>query len=149
MRPDRSDAAVRAAAAGLPLTVFRDRTRDVLAAADVVLLASGTVTLEAMLLKRPMVVTYRLHPLTWILLRRLVRVPHVALPNILSGREVVPEFLQRDCTPEKMGPALLAWLDQPERVRALQALFREQHLALRRNASDSAAAAILDRFAAA
>lgn len=139
--------AVRAAGAGLPLAVFRDRTRDVLTAADAVLLASGTVTLEAMLLKRPMVVTYRVHPLTYALLRRLVRVPHVALPNILCGREVVPEFLQRDCTPEKLGPALLAWLDHPDRIGVLQALFREQHLALRRDASNSAAAAILQRLA--
>jgi lipid-A-disaccharide synthase len=132
----------------LPLTVFRDRTEDVLAAADAALLTSGTVTLEAMLLKRPMVVTYRVNRLSYPLLRRLIRVDHVALPNILCGREVVPEFLQQDCVPGKMGPALLDWLADENKVRELEAAFLDVHRQLRRNASDSAAAAILSRFAA-
>lgn len=130
----------------LPLTVYRDRAEDVLTAADAALLTSGTVTLEAMLLKRPMVVTYRVNRLSYHLLRRLVRIGHVALPNILCGREVVPEFLQQDCVPGKMGPALLDWLDDRDRARELQALFLDVHRQLRRNASDSAAAAILARF---
>ena len=137
---------VRAAGADLPLTVYRDETEAVLTAADAALLASGTVTLEAMLLKRPMVVTYRVNRLTYLLLRRLVRVGHVALPNILCGREVVPEYLQGDCVPEKMGPALLNWLDNPDRVGELEAAFEHVHRELRRDASDSAAAAIISRF---
>ena len=137
---------MRAAGADLPLTVYRDETEAVLTAADAALLASGTVTLEAMLLKRPMVVTYRVNRLSYHLLRRLVRIGHVALPNILCGREVVPEFLQQDCVPGKMGPALLDWLDDRDRARELQALFLDVHRQLRRNASDSAAAAILARF---
>lgn len=137
---------VRAAGGDLPLTVYRDETEAVLTAADAALLASGTVTLEAMLLKRPMVVTYRVNWLTYLLLRRVVRVGHVALPNILCGREVVPEYLQQDCVPEKMGPALLNWLDDPGRVGELEAAFGTVHRELRRDASDSAATAIISRF---
>jgi lipid-A-disaccharide synthase len=137
---------VRAAGTDLPLTVYRDETEAVLTAADAVLLASGTVTLEAMLLKRPMVVTYRVNWLTYLLLRRLVRVGHVALPNILCGREVVPEYLQRDGVPEKMGPALLNWLDNPGKVGELEAEFGTVHRQLRRDASNTAAEAIISRF---
>lgn len=131
---------------GLPLTLFRDRSRDVLAAADVVLLASGTITLEAMLLLKPMVVTYRINSFSYRLLRRLVRVRHVALPNILAGEELVPELLQDACRPERLGRAVLGWLDDPDRAAALRERFRALSGDLRRDADRSAAAAIAARF---
>src|SRR5690606_6975111 len=95
-----------AAYPGLPLTLVSGRSREVMAAANAVLLASGTATLEATLLKRPMVVTYRMAPLSWALVKRLVKTPFAALPNILAGRALVPELIQDDATPEAMVAAL-------------------------------------------
>jgi lipid-A-disaccharide synthase len=128
----------------LPLRVFDGQSRTVMAAADAVLLASGTATLEALLLKRPMVVTYRLSPVTYAIAKRLVRVRHVALPNLLAGRDLVPELLQDRATPEGLGAAVLRYLEEPAAVAALQASFREIHQALRRGADDRAAEAVLE-----
>ncbi|MCU0936463.1 MAG: lipid-A-disaccharide synthase [Gammaproteobacteria bacterium] len=128
----------------LPLRLFDGRGHTVMAAADVVLLASGTATLEALLLKRPMVVTYRLSALTYALAKRLVRVPHVGLPNLLAGRELVPELLQDRATPEGLGTAVLRYLEAPSAVAALQESFRDIHQALRRGADDRAAEAVLE-----
>lgn len=130
--------------AELPVEVVEGRSRDVLAAADVVLAASGTATLEAMLLRRPMVVAYRLHPLTYRLVRALVRIPRVALPNVLSGEDLVPEFLQREATPERLGGAVLHWLEHPAEVERLTARFAALHHELRRGASERAAEAVLE-----
>ncbi len=111
-------------------------------AADLVLLASGTAALEAMLLKRPMIVAYRLAPLTWMLASRLVRVPHVSLPNLLAGLELVPELLQGAVTV----PALLRWidywLDSPGERQALYEAFDAIHRRLNRGADDQAADAV-------
>jgi len=95
-----------AAAAGLPLTVLPGRSREVMAAADAVLTASGTATLEAALLRRPQVVTYRMGALSWFVLSRLVRTRHVALPNILAGRGLVPELLQDDASVDALAAAV-------------------------------------------
>ena len=128
----------------LPLTLLDGQAHDALAACDAVLIASGTATLEAMLFKRPMVVAYRMAPLTFRILKRLVRVGHVALPNLLAGHEVAPEFLQDAATPEAMGQALLDRLGPtPEREQA-ENEFRELHTLLRRNADHTAAEAVLD-----
>lgn len=130
----------------LPLTLFRNRAREVMAAADVVLLASGTVALEAMLLKKPMVVTYRVNVLSYYLLRLLIRTDFISLPNILAGEEVVPELLQQDCCPEKLAPVLMAWLDNPERSAALRERFHGLHRQLARDADRTGAGAIMKRF---
>src|SRR5690606_40477237 len=106
------------------------------------LIASGTATLEAMLFKRPMVVAYRMAPLTFKILKRLVKVGHVALPNLLAEREVAPEFLQDDATPEAMGQALLARLGPTPEREQTEAVFMELHRMLRRDADRTAAAAI-------
>ncbi len=116
--------------------------RLVMAAADVVVLASGTATLEAMLLKKPMVVSYRLHWLTWLIARLLVRIPFVSLPNLLAGRRVVPELLQQQATADNLARETLAWLDQPQRVTETQTLFAGLHEQLRQDASATGAAAI-------
>lgn len=128
----------------LPITLIDGRSREVMEAADVVLAASGTATLEAMLLKRPMVVAYRMAFLTQLMMRRLLKVPNFSLPNLLAGREVVQEFFQNDVDPEKLGPAVLSFLDNPDRTHELQETFAEIHFQLRKDASKQAASAILE-----
>lgn len=119
------------------------QSHEAMLAADVVVLASGTATLEAMLLRRPMVVAYRLAPLTWMLASRLLRVPHVSLPNLLAREELVPELLQAAVTPDALRTAILGWLNDREAVDRLSRRFDGLHGVLRRNASDRAADAIL------
>ncbi|MBQ0747694.1 MAG: lipid-A-disaccharide synthase [Marinobacter sp.] len=126
----------------LQVSIVRGRSREVMAASDVVLLASGTATLEAMLLKKPMVVGYRLSNLSYALISRLVKVPHVSLPNLLSKQPLVPELLQDDATPESLGSAVLERLEnQQERDRLVEA-FTELHHTLRQGADEKAAQAI-------
>lgn len=129
----------------LPVTVVDGHSREVMAAADAVLLASGTATLEAMLWQCPMVVAYRISGLTHALVRGcgLLRIPWVSLPNLLAGRELVPEFLQYNATAINMGSALLELL-QNETARTAQLdAFHSLTEALRRNASERAADAVL------
>ena len=123
-------------------------SRDAMAASDVILLASGTATLEALLLKRPMVITYRTMHLTWILGRAMLHVDHVGLPNLLAGARLVPELLQDDATPERLGPALLDRLDHPGRQRHVLEEFDRIHRALRNDAYTKAAEAVLEVVAA-
>jgi lipid-A-disaccharide synthase len=127
----------------LPLTLLDGQSHAALAACDAVLIASGTATLEAMLFKRPMVVAYRMAGLTFRILKRLVRVGHVALPNLLAGQEVAPEFLQDAATPEAMGQALLDRLGPTAEREQTEARFRELHQLLRRDADQAAADAII------
>ncbi len=120
------------------------QARTVLAAADVVLLASGTATLETMLSKRAMVVGYRVAPLTYRIVKALglLKVDRYALPNVLAGRDLAPELMQDDCTPEALAAAVLHWFGNPQAVAALQPEYERLHLELRRDASASAAAAV-------
>ncbi|WP_111496562.1 MULTISPECIES: lipid-A-disaccharide synthase [Marinobacter] len=127
----------------LPVKLVLGRSREVMAAADVVLLASGTATLEAMLLKKPMVVGYRLNRMTFLLASRLVKVPHVSLPNLLARRELVPELLQEEATPEALGRAVLDRLKPGPDLDALKQAFAELHETLRRNANERAADALV------
>jgi lipid-A-disaccharide synthase len=124
--------------------LFDGRARALMVASDTVLLASGTATLEAMLAKRPMVVGYRVAPLTYAVVKSLglLKVDRYALPNVLAGDDVVPELMQHDCTPERLAAAVLDSLRDPARAAALQPRFRELHRQLRRDASTQAAAAI-------
>jgi lipid-A-disaccharide synthase len=92
---------------GLNMTLLFGHAHDAMAAADVVLVASGTATLEAALVGRPMVITYRMPPLSWRLMKRHKRLPYVGLPNILSGEFVAPEFLQDEATAENLSQAVL------------------------------------------
>ncbi|HCB15104.1 MAG TPA: lipid-A-disaccharide synthase [Gammaproteobacteria bacterium] len=127
----------------LPLTLIQGHSREVMTAADIVLLASGTATLEAMLLKGPMVVAYRVAPITAWLARRLVTTRYFALPNLLAGRELVPEFLQDAATVPHLGAAVLRWLSDAAASEKLVAKFTGLHVRLRRNASEQAATAIM------
>ena len=127
----------------LPIQMHSRRTHDALAAADTALVASGTVTLEALLFKCPMVVAYRMHPVSYHILRSLVSVRHVALPNLLCGAEVVPELLQDQCRPERLGAEVLRWLRDPGAGVALRRQFMQQHVQLRHGASARVAEAVL------
>ena len=126
----------------LPVTIVQGRSREVMAASDVVLLASGTATLEAMLLKKPMVVGYRLSDFSYKILSRMVQAPHVALPNLLARRELVPELLQNAATPEALGAAALSQLEDTSKREQLIDAFTELHLTLRQNADEQAAKAV-------
>lgn len=129
----------------LPITLMEGHSQDVLGAADAVLLASGTAALEAMLYNCPMVVAYKLAALSHAIVRgfRLLKIPYVSLPNLLAGRELVPEFLQSRATPEFMGEALLRLLDDPAARAAQLDGFRSLAGVLRRKADERAAEAVL------
>lgn len=138
------EAQLSALGTALPLTVLDGQSQRAMTAADVVLMASGTTTLEALLLKKPMVVAYKMGKWSFALISRLVKVRHVALPNLLAGRELVPERLQDDARAEVLGPLLLERLDDKVLRARLGAEFLTIHQSLRRAASARAAAAILD-----
>ncbi len=120
--------------------------RRVLAAADVVLVASGTATLETALSQRPMVVAYRLAPLTYWIVKTfgVLKVQNYSLPNVLAGRGLVEEISQDQVRAEVLVPALEHWLDDPAAVELLQQEFARMHRELRRDASAQAAAAVLE-----
>jgi len=134
-----------AVALSAALRTIIGHARTLMIASDVVLLASGTATLEAMLAKRPMVVGYRIAPITHAIVKGMgmLKVDRYALPNVLAGDTLVPELMQDDCTPEKLSGAVLHWLRDPTAVAALQPRFRELHVQLRRDASARAADAIV------
>lgn len=126
----------------VPIELLDGRSHEALAACDVTLIASGTATLEAALFKRPMVIAYRMHPLSWQLMKRMQLQPWVGLPNILCGNFVVPERLQSEATPERLAPDVLAWLDNPKRAEALAARFANLHRLLQRDTARAASDAI-------
>jgi lipid-A-disaccharide synthase len=119
------------------------KSREVMASANVVLLASGTAALEAMLLKKPMVVAYKLAPLTYWIAKWLVKVENVSLPNLLAGETLVPEFIQHEATPENLGHAVLAYFKNPKKIENIHQRFNDIHQSLKQNASHKAADAIL------
>jgi lipid-A-disaccharide synthase len=138
----------RAATTGMDLSgaaLIPLKAREVMAAADVVLTASGTASLEALLTKRPMVVAYKMVPLTYWLVRRLgvAKLPHFSLPNLLAGRALVPEFVQGQVRPDVLGPAVLGALDGTSLPAGWYDAFTEIHLQLRCDASASAAREVL------
>ena len=146
VRPDFVVHLERAAAArpGLQIRICPGDARQPLAACDGAIVKSGTGTLEAMLLRRPMVVAYRLGHFSYALARLLVRTEFVALPNLLAGRELVPERLQSEATPEKLADALQIQLDKPAWLAETQQAFSMLHLELRRDANERAADAVME-----
>jgi lipid-A-disaccharide synthase len=127
----------------LPLTLLFGHSHEALAAADLALVASGTATLETALFKTPMVIAYRQAPLSWALMRSMLYLPYVGMPNILAGERLVPELLQDQATPAALAAALLALLrDGAARKRQI-ARFHEFHHLLRQNTADKAADAVL------
>ncbi|MBJ6977980.1 lipid-A-disaccharide synthase [Luteimonas sp. MC1895] len=142
---DALDALLPPPGAAARVRLLDGTAREAMVAADVVLLASGTATLEAMLAKRPMVVGYRIAPATHAIVKGLglLKVDRYALPNVLAGETIAPELMQDLCTPRALADAVLAWFSQPEAVEALEPRYRELHLLLRRDASREAAAAVI------
>lgn len=129
-------------AAGVPVQLLDGRSHEALAACDVTLIASGTATLEAALFKRPMVIAYKMHPLSWQIMKRMQLQPWVGLPNILCEDFVVPERIQSAATPERLADDVLAWFDAPERAAALARRFTDLHHVLRRDTARTATDAI-------
>ncbi|MCX7897901.1 MAG: lipid-A-disaccharide synthase [Rhodocyclaceae bacterium] len=133
----------RLGAQNWPIKLMYGHAQDALAAADAALVASGTATLEAALLKTPMVITYRMSPWSWFLIQRMRYQPWVGLPNILAERFLVPELLQEQATPERLAEALAFQATDEENRRMLWAAFHEMHLQLRQGTAEKAAHAIL------
>lgn len=132
----------------LPIKMLFGHAQDALAASDCALVASGTATLEAALLKAPMVIAYRMSPWSWRLMKRMRYQPWVGLPNILAGRFVVPEFLQDDATAENLAQALgNLMLDAPLR-RRIENEFTAMHCRLRQGTAEKAAQAVLSHLVA-
>jgi lipid-A-disaccharide synthase len=137
----------RADAAELPLTILFGHAREALAAADVALVASGTATLEAALLKKPMVIAYKMAQTSFQLMRRMGYLPYVGLPNILAEEFVVPELMQDDATPENLAQALLNTLDDTVVRERLPRRFAAIHRELKCNTAEQAASAVLPMLA--
>lgn len=146
----RFEAAHRRLAPDLPLQLLDGQSRTAMAAADLLLTASGTATLEGLLHKRPMLVGYRIHPLTWRLIKGLdlIKVPWAAMANLLVGQELAPEFIQDRCRADLMAPALLALLDDQPRRDAITDAYARVHAELRLDAAASAAAAVVELIGA-
>lgn len=124
---------------GMRLTLVQGRSHEALAAADVVLVASGTATLETALYRKPMVIAYKLAWLSHRIMRNRGYLPWIGLPNILAGESLVPEFIQDAATPEALGAALLAQLDDDAGRERLAARFERMHHELRRGCAQQAA----------
>jgi lipid-A-disaccharide synthase len=127
-----------------PIARVSARPREVMAAADVVLCASGTATLETMLVNRPLVMVYRIAASTYLLAKysRLVKPQLFSLPNILAGEALIPELIQDEASATRMAEEIQRWLENPELRTALQHRFNELHAELRCSASERAAAAV-------
>ena len=132
----------------LPITLLFGHAHDAMIAADGVLVASGTATLEAALLKRPMVITYKMSPLSYWLAKRKQYLPYVGLPNILAGKFVVPELLQEDARPENLAQALLNLVSNKQAVIELEERFSNMHQVLKQDAANKAAHAVISLLAA-
>ncbi|MDR5171472.1 lipid-A-disaccharide synthase [Methylobacillus flagellatus] len=127
----------------LPVNIMFGHAHQAMEAANAVIVASGTATLEAALIKRPMIITYRMPNLSWQILKRMKYLPYVGLPNVLAGRFIVPELLQHDAVPEKLAATLLQMLNDKSRIADIQAEFRRMHELLRQNTEEKAAQAVL------
>ncbi|MCW8848326.1 MAG: lipid-A-disaccharide synthase [Sedimenticola sp.] len=129
----------------LPVTLVEGQSRTVMLAADVVLTASGTATLEAMLLKRAMVVAYKLNALTYWIVKRfnLVKIPYVAMANLLADEPLAAEFIQDAATPEALANAVSRLIESPEQIRHIEQRYHQLHESLQQDSSRKAAEAIL------
>ncbi|HLS97862.1 MAG: lipid-A-disaccharide synthase [Porticoccaceae bacterium] len=134
--------ALLAARPELPVTLVKGNSHTAMEAADGVLLTSGTTALEAMLLKKPMVVAYRMGAGSYWLLSKLVKTPWISLPNLIAGKALVPELVQGAATVEALGEATLRHLDDDDLRSHLVATFTDMHRQLRRDASRTAASAL-------
>jgi lipid-A-disaccharide synthase len=118
-------------------------SHDAMIASDAILLASGTAALEAMLAKKPVVVAYKISPFTYKMVKRKFLLPYVSLPNIISGRFIVPEFLQDEATPENLSLALNNYLVDKVLSANLSKVFEQHHLSLQCDGAERAADAVM------
>ena len=130
----------------LPIQILFGHAHDAIEAADIVIVASGTATLEAALLKKPMVITYRMSKLSWQLLKRMRLQAYVGLPNILAGKFVVPELLQDDSTPEKLAEVAMRLVSDSDYSSEIKQEFTKIHHSLRQNTAEKAANVILSHL---
>lgn len=128
----------------LEVQLFIDKTHDVMAASDIIILASGTATLEAMLFNKPMIVVYRLSWLTYRIVKCLAKIPYASLPNILAGKRIVPEYLQYQCTAENISNELNSLLSSDEKKENMKKEFSGLSGQLRKNANKQAATTVLE-----
>lgn len=134
---------VKEEAPNLPFFYYQQQSHLIIEASDVALLTSGTATLESLLLKRPMVVAYRMNPITFLLAKWLVKVPYIALPNLLAERRLVPEFIQEEVNVLNLGKTLLELLKNEEIRKNLIKDFTDIHLKLSCHAAEKAAKAVV------
>ena len=127
----------------LDLDILFGHAHDAMEAADIVIVASGTATLEAALLKKPMVITYRMPAISWQILKRMRYQPYVGLPNILAGKFLVPELLQNDATPQKLADAVAHLLSDDAYLTEIKQQFTTIHHNLRQNSAKKAAEVVL------
>jgi len=127
----------------LSVKLLHGQSREAMAAADTILMASGTAALEGMLFKKPLVVSYKLSAMTAFLVKRMLKQPFVSLPNLLAGKALVPELLQEDATAEKLANAVLNFINNSSASAHLKDEFTRLHLQLKLNADEAAAKAIL------
>lgn len=131
-------------APNLNIDVHLDKTHRVMEAADIIMLASGTATLEAMLFNKPMIVTYRLSWLTHVIVKMLAKIPYASLPNILAGKRIVPEYLQYECTAENLSNELNSLLSSDEKIEKMKVAFTGLSKQLRKGANKQAAIAVME-----
>ena len=140
------EAKVAQFAPDLTINIVSGQSRTVMEASDYVLLASGTATLEATLLAKPMVVAYKLSNFTWWMLKtfNMLKVDVFSLPNLLAGKKLVDELIQDQATPEAIASAVMRLIDNPERNREHKVIFTEIYKSLKCNANQKSADAVLD-----
>jgi lipid-A-disaccharide synthase len=144
---ERLTAIIAEQAPNLPIHIIDGQSRQVMAAADAVLLASGTATLEAMLIKRPMVIAYRLGAVSYRVGKLLIKIPYIGLPNLLAGKQLVPEFIQHQVCPELLAEQLLKLLANEQLTDELTREFTRLHRQLRCQASATTARVLLELIA--
>lgn len=127
-----------------PIQLQMHQAQGAIAASDVILAKAGTVSLEAMLLKKPMVIAYRMSTPTYWLAKCLIKTPFIALPNLLAEEKLVPEFIQHEVTAENLAKEIIFYLEHPEKIEDLTTKFDELHALLKQNASMQAAIAIAE-----
>lgn len=131
-------------AQNLPLRMMFGHARDAIGAADVCLVASGTATLETALIKRPMIITYKMANWSYRLMKKLSYLPYVGLPNVLSGRFVAPEILQMDATPQRLASEILALYEDKSQRAEQTAAYEVIHQQLKQNTAEKAASAVFE-----
>ena len=127
----------------LNMQLLYSHAHDAMEAADFVVVASGTATLEAALLKRPMIITYRMSQISWWLLKPMHYLPYVGLPNVLADRFIVPELLQQEATPEKLAEKMNEMLEDTEALKGIKKEFTDIHRTLKQNAAKKASEVVL------